>query len=86
MVDRELLRATLDPSLIETSRSLRRSPLQLALYGGEDYALLATGPARARPGWAAAIGWVSRGQGAVLAGTGYNVPLERGYDHLAHGR
>jgi thiamine-monophosphate kinase len=85
VVDEELLRVALDPSLIETSRRLRRSPLQLALYGGEDYALLATGPARERPEWAAPIGWVSRGQGALLARGGFRVPLERGYDHLAQG-
>lgn len=83
VVERELLRATLEPSLIELGRRLRRSPLQLALYGGEDYALLATGPAQQRPSWAAPIGWVSRGQGAVLARAGSSVPLGRGYDHMA---
>jgi thiamine-monophosphate kinase len=83
VVQRELLRATLDPGLIATSRALHRSPLQLALYGGEDYALLATGPACRRPEWAAPIGWVSRGQGAWLTCASYSVPLERGYDHLA---
>jgi thiamine-monophosphate kinase len=83
VVERELLRAALDPCLVETSRRLRRSPLRLALHGGEDYALLVTGPARQRPEWAAPIGWVSRGQGAWLGRGGYNLPLEHGYDHLA---
>lgn len=83
VVDRERLRAALDPSLIAASRSLRRSPLHFAVYGGEDYALLATGRASARPAWARAIGYVTRGTGAFLGlGRGL-VPLRRGYDHLA---
>jgi len=83
VVERERLRAALGPSLIGASRALRRSALQLALHGGEDYALLATGPSARRPDGALAIGWITRGQGALLACGDYRVPLERGYDHLA---
>ena len=48
VIEREALRRVLDPSLLEVSRRLRRSALSLALHGGEDYALLATGSARSR--------------------------------------
>jgi thiamine-monophosphate kinase len=83
VVDEGLLRAALEPSLLLASRALRRSALHFALYGGEDYALLATGPSRARPSGAAPIGWVTRGQGALLQRGGYRTPLERGFDHMA---
>ena len=83
VVDAGLLRAALEPSLLLASRALRRAPLHFALYGGEDYALLATGPSRARPLGAAPIGWVRRGQGALLHRGGYSIPLERGFDHMA---
>jgi thiamine-monophosphate kinase len=86
VVSRDLLRAALDPSLRMASRALRRSALPFALYGGEDYALLATGPSTRRPDWAKAIGWVTRGQGVFLDLGGLAVPIEGGYDHLARGR
>jgi len=82
VVDAARLRAALPASLLETSRALRRAALHFALYGGEDYALLATGPRARRPSWATAIGWVTRGQGAVLEDDGRALPLGRGYDHL----
>jgi thiamine-monophosphate kinase len=82
VVDQERLRAALDNCLLETSRVLRRSALQFALYGGEDYALLATGPSSRRPPWANAIGYVVRGMGAFLHARGQLRPLRRGYDHL----
>ncbi|MEY2935481.1 MAG: hypothetical protein RL033_6230 [Pseudomonadota bacterium] len=86
VVSRDLLRAALDPSLRMASRALRRSALPFALYGGEDYALLATGPSARRPNWAKAIGWVTRGQGVFLDLGALAVPIEGGYDHLARGR
>jgi thiamine-monophosphate kinase len=82
VVDRERLRASLDPALSAAARHLRRSALHWALRGGEDYALLASGPARLRPAGAAPIGYVARGAGAFLATAGLNVPLEGGFDHL----
>ena len=48
VVSRQQLRAALAPALLSGSRALRRSPLAFALYGGEDYALLATGPSARR--------------------------------------
>jgi thiamine-monophosphate kinase len=82
VIDRERLRASLDPALFAAARRLRSSPFRWALRGGEDYALLATGPARLRPAGAAPIGYVARGMGAFLAAAGLNLPLEGGFDHL----
>jgi thiamine-monophosphate kinase len=81
-IERERLRAALGADLILVSRALRRSPLHFALYGGEDYALLATGPRVSRPSFAQAIGHVSRGQGLWLVHRGQRLPLLGGYDHL----
>jgi thiamine-monophosphate kinase len=85
VVDRERLRAVLRPELLLASRGLKRSALHFALYGGEDYALLATGPSSKRPSWANAIGYVTEGRGAVLASFAGTRPLGRGYDHLVQG-
>jgi thiamine-monophosphate kinase len=82
VIDAARLRAALEPSLLTTSRVLRRSPLHFALYGGEDYALLATGASARRPDWAMPIGHVSRGSGVVLSVAGENTLLGSGYDHL----
>jgi thiamine-monophosphate kinase len=82
VVDRERLRASLHPALHAVARRLRRSALHWALCGGEDYALLATGPAALRPGCAVAVGYVASGAGAFLAREGRLVPLEGGFDHL----
>jgi thiamine-monophosphate kinase len=84
VIDRELLRASLDRALRAAQRRLGRSALHWALRGGEDYALLAAGPARLRPSCAIAIGYVARGTGAFLAWGRRRVPLEGGFDHLRH--
>jgi thiamine-monophosphate kinase len=82
VVQGERLRAALRPELLGASRMLRRSALHFALYGGEDYALLATGPSSQRPSWADVIGYVTKGQGAALATYRGTRLLGRGYDHL----
>jgi thiamine-monophosphate kinase len=82
VIDAALLRTALDPSLLIASRVLRRSALRFALYGGEDYALLATGPRVRRPAWASPIGHVSRGAGVLLSVGGERTPVGAGYDHL----
>jgi thiamine-monophosphate kinase len=81
--ERALLAAL--PSELETlSRIVHRSPLDLALDGGEDYALVATGPRARRPLSAKRIGRVAQGRGAVLERVdGRRVALAGGYDHLA---
>ena len=62
-----LLAAALSPALHAVAPKLGLSALELALYGGEDYALLAAGPKRARPKGARVIGCVERGQGVWLS-------------------
>jgi thiamine-monophosphate kinase len=81
-IDRGRLRAALSADLIAVGRALRRAPLHFALYGGEDYALLATGERRHRPSFARAIGHVSHGHGVWLVQSGVRQPLIGGYDHL----
>jgi thiamine-monophosphate kinase len=82
IVDLGQLRASLDPGLLVAGRYLRRSALRLAVTGGEDYALLATGPRRLRPAGAAPIGYIRRGAGAFLANGPRLLPLGKGFDHL----
>lgn len=61
--------------------------LALALTGGEDYALLATGPEHKRPRGARAIGWVKSGRGVQLEHRdGSLTALDGGYDHFARKR
>jgi thiamine-monophosphate kinase len=82
VIQRDRLRASLSGALLEGARALRRSPLQLASSGGEDYALLATGPRALRPPGARAIGFVTRGSGAFIADGSQLRPLRGGFDHL----
>ncbi len=75
------LEAALSPALRTVSAQLRVSALDLALYGGEDYALLAAGPARARPAGARVIGAVEAGQGVWLARGKARVRAGAGFQH-----
>ena len=80
--ERALVRA-LPASLGAVARLVGRSELSLALEGGEDYALVATGLRSKRPRGARRIGRVTKGRGAVLERTdGKTVALAGGYDHL----
>jgi thiamine-monophosphate kinase len=67
VVSTPLLARVLDPALEALATTLGVTALELALYGGEDYALLATGPRRARPKGAKVIGYVTRGEGVWLS-------------------
>ncbi len=71
-----------DPVLAEAARVLDRDPLELALGGGEDYALLATSPTPLE-GFVA-IGVVEAGAPAVLVlREGTRSPAPRsGFDHF----
>lgn len=70
------------PTLVRAARELHREPLPVILHGGEDYALLGTGPSSKRPSSAKVIGRVSVGKGAMALVDGKRVPLEPGFDHL----
>src|SRR5882724_8772813 len=58
LFDVRAVEATLSSALHSLALELKLSALQLALYGGEDYALLAAGPSRARPDGARVVGRV----------------------------
>ncbi len=77
------LHATLSPALRELAPKLGISALELALYGGEDYALLAAGPGRARPPGARVIGRVGRGSGVWLLDDAKRRRAGRGFEHSA---
>jgi thiamine-monophosphate kinase len=84
VLEEEPLRRVLRPELGQLSGQFGCDPLDLALYGGEDYALLATGPSSQRPQLARPIGHVTEGSGAWLQPPppARSVRLRDGFDHL----
>jgi thiamine monophosphate kinase len=64
--DAALLEAALAPELRRGAAALGEHPLALALMGGEDYALLASGGAARRPRGAQRVGYIERGSGVFL--------------------
>lgn len=70
------------PRLTRTAKQLGLDPLSLVLYGGEDYALLATGRPDRRPFRAKVVGRVELGGGAFVEVDGERQPLGEGFDHL----
>lgn len=85
-VDERSLTESLEPSLSAASGRLGRTALDFALFGGEDYALLATGPRARRPRNARVIGGVERGSGVWLTSPAGRTPLEGGFEHFAASR
>jgi thiamine-monophosphate kinase len=84
VIEAERLERALAPALFAAAHELGLDALALALSGGEDYALVACGPARRRPRFARVIGRVEAGRGAVLERvSGTCVALAPGFDHLA---
>jgi thiamine-monophosphate kinase len=83
VIDAALLESTLSEELCDAALVLGREPLSLALEGGEDYALIATGPRAKRPPIAKVIGAVRKGKGAVLKIRGKEQALPSGFDHFA---
>ncbi len=87
VIDEARLTAALDPALSHAAKRLGISALDLAVAGGEDYALLATGPKKRRPrgaNGARVIGCVESGSGVALRTTdGQFEPVRSGFDHLA---
>ncbi len=84
VIEAQALRAALAPALVEVAAGLETDALALALEGGEDYALLATGDAARRPRFARRIGRVEQGRGRAELETisGKRRPLTGGFDHL----
>jgi thiamine-monophosphate kinase len=75
----ELLR---DDSLVGAAAALGEDPIDLALHGGEDYAIVAASPGPL-PGFRR-IGEVLEGRGLVLRSATGERPIEpRGFDHFA---
>jgi len=83
VISAELLARVLRPELVRAAASLDRTPLDFALFGGEDYALLAAGPAARRPNNAAVIGWIEHGRGVFLDTDGRRRSVGGGFDHFA---
>lgn len=82
-IDLDALEQNLSPHLLRAARRLRRSALELALQGGEDYALLAMGPQKKRPRWARPIGAIRDGEGVWgRAKNGKRQRLRSGFDHF----
>ncbi len=81
VVDGALLVAAAAPEFQQLARALAVEPLSILLQGGEDYALLATGPARRRPAFARVIGRVEKGAGVVLDVAGRQRPLGGSFEH-----
>jgi thiamine-monophosphate kinase len=82
--ERDVLQAA-GPRLAAAARALALSPLELALIGGEDYALLASFAGNEVPPGFVPIGRCADGQGLVLeAADGTERDLDpTGYDHFA---
>ncbi|HEX3774947.1 MAG TPA: thiamine-phosphate kinase [Polyangiaceae bacterium] len=67
IIETPRLERALSAELRTLAPTLGVSALELALYGGEDYALLAAGPARSRPRGAQVIGYVAAGEKVWLS-------------------
>ncbi len=80
-LDEYALVAALPAALVVAARALDRDPLDLALDGGEDYAIVCTSPSPIT-GFIA-IGEVSEGQGVWLRSNKAERRLGPGFDHFA---
>jgi thiamine-monophosphate kinase len=85
VVEQPQLERALPVALSRAAESLGVAALDLALYGGEDYALVAAGLPRRRAAIARRIGRVEAGHGAFLEpASGHRiVALGDGFDHLS---
>lgn len=81
VLDAARLRSTHE-AVFAACTALGRDPWPLVLGGGEEYVLLATGPAGRRPRGAHVVGYVTQGNGAWLEREGRATPLTPGFDHL----
>ena len=81
VIELAALEAALSPALRKLGPELGVPALDLALYGGEDYALLAAGPPRARPAGARVIGHIAPGRGVWLLDGARLRRAGRGFEH-----
>jgi thiamine-monophosphate kinase len=81
ILERGRLERVLPRAVRRVAERLGLDAFELALGGGEDYALLAAGTRR--PAWARVIGRVEKGRGALLeARDGSREELGPGFDHF----
>lgn len=84
VLEEAALRRILGPELREAAEFLGEDALTLALEGGEDYALVATGPGRKRLRAMRRIGRVEQGRGVVVEGRSGSLRRARGgFDHFS---
>jgi len=83
--DAERLEAALAPDFLRAAAALNEDPLSLALQGGEDYVLLAAGPAASRPRGTRSVGFLERGTGVVLMRGKQRHALNGSFEHFAAG-
>lgn len=81
VLERRLVEGAAEP-LRRAAEQLGVDPLHLVLSGGEDYALLATGPAKKRPPFARPLGRAEPGEGVWLVDAEKRRPLQGGFQHL----
>ena len=82
VLSQELVLETASDGFVRTAMSLDIDPLDALLFGGEDYALLATGPKLKRPKGAQVLGHVEAGQGVWLDVEGEpRRELSGGFEH-----
>lgn len=83
VIEERRLRAALGRNLVAAADFLGVRALELAIAGGEDYALLATGPSGSCPRGARRIGRVEKGRGVWLEGNGRTRHVRNGgFDHF----
>ena len=83
VIEERALRRALRPELRRAAERLGEDPLELALSGGEDYALIVALPRGVRLAAARRIGRIERGSGALLEHSdGQSSRLGEGYEHF----
>jgi thiamine-monophosphate kinase len=83
ILERATILNLFDDATCKLALALGVDPADALLFGGEDYALLATGPSRRRPRFAVSIGRIDAGRSGVYLHDGSRLrELRGGYQHL----